>query len=102
MLRNYFNTAQLLTGNTGAATGEWIQIKKRGGENLFTVYANGSGVVDLEYKSPFFDEGIVFYSVSITGSGYADPLYSTSPFGEIRATSYGTGRFWAAVTYQNM
>lgn len=102
MLRNYFNTTLLLTGNSAPATGEWISIGKRGNENLFTVYTNGSGIIDLEYKSPFFDEGIVFYSIEMAQSGYADPLYSTSPFSQVRAVCRGTGQFRAAITYQNM
>ena len=96
----YFNTAMLLNAKAAPFTGEWVPIG-RSRDNLFTFYTNGSGTINLQYKSPFFDEGVNFYSVNITGSGYADPTYSTSPMGEVRAICQGNGNFWAAITQQN-
>jgi hypothetical protein len=96
----YFKTSILLDGKTAPFTGEWVPVG-RGRDNLFTFYTNGAGGIDLEYRSPFFDEGIQFHSIAMTSSGYADPTYSTSPMSEIRAICTGNGQFWAAVTTQN-
>ena len=97
----YFNTAILLNGNSAPFTGTWVPMG-RGRDNLFTLYTNHSGQISLQYKSPFFDEGVEFYNVTISGSGYASPTYSTSPMSEVRAVcSGGTGKFWAAITTQS-
>jgi len=96
----YFNTSILLNAKTAPFTGEWFPLG-RGRDNLFTFYTNGTGTINLEYKSPFFNEGVNFYSTSITGAGYGTSTYSTSPMSEIRAVCSGNGQFWAAVTTQN-
>jgi hypothetical protein len=96
----YFNTAMLLNAKTAPFTGDWFPMG-RSRDNLFTIYTNGSGTVSLQYKSPFFDDGVEFYSVNISGSGYAAPTYSTSPMGEVRAVCNGTGSFWTAITQQS-
>ena len=96
----YFNTTILLNEKTAPFTGEWVPMG-RSRDNLFTFYTNGSGKVSLQYKSPFFNEGIQFYSINMDASGYSDPVYSTSPMGEVRAICSGNGNFWTAITTQN-
>lgn len=96
----YFKTSILLEGETPPFTGEWVPVG-RSRDNLFTFFTNGSGTITLQYKSPFFDDGVDFYSVNISGSGYADPSYSTSPMGDVRAICEGNGNFWTAIMQQN-
>lgn len=96
----YFNTSILLDGESAPFTGDWVSIG-RSRDNLFTFYTNGTGNITLEYKSPFFDDGVDFYSVDMSGAGYSDPSYSTSPMSEIRAICSGNGQFWSAITTQN-
>lgn len=96
----YFKTSILLDNKTAPFTGEWTPMG-RSRDNLFTFYTNGTGSVTLEYKSPFFNDGVKFYSVNMSGAGYADPSYSTSPMSEVRAICSGNGQFWAAITAQN-
>ena len=96
----YFNTAMLLNEKPAPFTGEWVPMG-RSRDNLFTLYTNGSGTITLQYKSPFFDEGVDFYSANIDSSGYGSPTYSSSPMSEVRAICSGVGNFWAAITQQN-
>ena len=96
----YFNNITLLENQNGGVTGKWFPMA-RSRDALFTSYANATtGSITLQYKSPFFDEGVSFYVITM-GSGYATPTFSTSPIGEIRAISSGSGKYWCAVTQQN-
>lgn len=97
----YFNTVQLLTGQTAPFTGGWVDVG-RSRENLYSSFGTASGSITLQYRSPFFiEQGITFYNVILSGSGYAEPVFSTSPMGEVRAISAGSGKYWCAMTQQN-
>lgn len=100
-MSDYFNTIQLLTGQPAPFTGAWVNVG-RSRENLFSTFGTASGTISLEYRSPFFiDHGVPFYDISISGSGYAQPVFSTSPMSEVRAISAGGGSYWCAMTQQN-
>jgi len=97
----FIKTSMLLTGQSAPSTGEWINVATAR-DNLFTAYGNTSGSVTLQYKSPFFEnQGVTFYKIDISGSGYSTPAFSTSPMAEVRAISSGTGAYWTSVTQQN-
>ena len=100
-MSDFLNTIHLLTGQEAPFTGQWAEIG-RSRENLFSSFANTSGTITLQYRSPFFiDQGIPFYDIILSGSGYATPVFSTSPMGEVRAISSGNGNYWCAITQQN-
>lgn len=100
-MSDFLNTIQLLTGQAAPFTGEWAEIG-RSRENLFSAFGNTSGIIRLQYKSPFFsNQGIPFYDIVLSGSGYSMPVFSTSPMGEVRAISSGNGSYWCAITQQN-
>ena len=100
-MSDYFNTLQLLTGQSAPFTGDWANVG-RSRENLYSAFGNTSGTITLQYRSPFFiEQGISFYNIELSGSGYATPAFSTSPMGEVRAISSGTGNYWCAMTQQN-
>jgi hypothetical protein len=100
-MSDFLNTIHLLTGQQAPFTGQWAEIG-RSRENLFTAFGNASGTIRLQYKSPFFiDQGIPFYDIVLSGSGYATPAFSSSPMGEVRAVSSGSSRYWCAITQQN-
>lgn len=100
-MSDYFNTVQLLTGQSAPFTGDWANVG-RSRENLFTAFGTSSGTIKLEYRSPFFiEQGVSFYDIALSGSGYAQPVFSTSPMGEVRAISSGNGNYWCAMTQQN-
>jgi hypothetical protein len=94
-------TKYLLTGQSAPAIGEpqSIALSRDAG---FTIYSSGQGSVKLQYKSPFFqNDWVDFYEFKTLTTGYAVPAYLTTPMNEIRAVCAGTGKYWAAVTYQN-
>ena len=100
-MSDFLNTIHLLTGQQAPFTGQWAEIG-RSRENLFTAFGNASGTITLQYKSPFFiTQGIPFYDIVLSGSGYATPAFSSSPMGEVRAVSSGSSRYWCAITQQN-
>ena len=101
-MNSYYSTRHLLTGALGDATGEY-QSTKIARNCLYNFFVSGSGYqITLEMRSPFFanSDGIPFYSLTGT-SGYAVPLFSDSPVGDVRAIYSGQGRAWASVNVQN-
>lgn len=98
----YYNTLPLLSGLLGDSTGQY-QSLKFSRNSLFYFFVSGSGYqISLQSKSPFFnnEDGITFYT--LTGvSGYAEPLFSDSPLGNVRAIYSGAGRAWVSVAVQN-
>jgi hypothetical protein len=100
-MSDFFSTKMLLTGQSAPYTGEWVGMG-RSRDNLFTAYGTSSGSIALQYFSPFFiNDGVPFYTIQISGSGYATPAYSTSPMEQVRAICSGTGTYWVAVAEQN-
>lgn len=94
-------TKYLLTGQSAPWEGQPQSIAL-GRDACFTIYSSGEGSVNLEYRSPFFDnQWVKFYEFDTLTTGHAVPAYLTTPMNEIRATCAGSGEFWAAVTYQN-
>ena len=94
-------TKILLSGQNAPFTGESVNIA-RSRDAGFTVYSSGAGSVQLQYKSPFFEDSWVnFYSFTGLATGYATPVYLTTPMVEIRAVANGNGKFWAGLTAQN-
>lgn len=100
-MSDFLNTIHLLTGQQAPFTGQWAEIG-RSRENLFSAFGNTSGTIGLQYRSPFFaNQGVPFFDIVLGSSGYATPVFSTSPMGEVRAVSSGNGTYWCAVTQQN-
>ena len=94
-------TKYLLTGQSAPSNGDPQPIALAR-DSCFTIYSSGQGSVKLQYRSPFFEnQWVDFYEFSTLTTGYAVPAYLTTPMNEIRATCAGSGKFWAAVTYQN-
>lgn len=94
-------TKYLLTGQSAPSNGEPQSIAF-GRDACFTIYSSGQGSVQLQYESPFFqNQWVKFYEFDTLTTGYSVPAYLTTPMNKIRATCQGSGKFWAAVTYQN-
>jgi hypothetical protein len=102
----YFSNLILMDGQEAPYTGVWVNAASSR-DTLFTIYCSGNGSVDFQYKVPFSNlpsdapDYVTFHSVSGNSNGYIDPAFSTSPMNEIRAVSYGAGRFWVSATVQN-
>lgn len=99
-----FNTDLLLNGVAAPATGKMIPVS-RAHELTFLVYTSGisgTAMVTYSYPSPFFaGEFVPFYQQSISGDGYSDTLFMTTPIPNVRASVSGAGTFWVSVTQQN-
>jgi hypothetical protein len=100
----YFKPKILLSGQEAPFTGDYINITLAR-NSCFTVFSSGenvSGNVTLQYKSPFFEnEGVSFYTFTGLSSGYADPIFLTTPMSEVRAIADGTGNYWVGINIQN-
>lgn len=99
-----FNTTLLLNGIAAPATSKYVPVA-RAHELTFLVYASGlsgNALVTYSYPSPFFPgQDVPFYQQTISGEGYSDTLYMTTPIPNVKASVSGVGTFWVAATQQN-
>jgi len=97
----FIQTKLLLTGQQAPFTGESFNIA-RSREAAFTAYCSGQGSINLQYKSPFFqNDWVDFYSFTGLKTGYAVPVHLTTPITHVRALCSGNGEFWCGITVQN-
>ncbi len=97
-----FNSEILANEVSAPFTGEWKNLAN-GRDFLYTIkYSGASGSFRLEYPSPFGgNEGVSLFSAQVSGNGFYDPLFSTSPVPSTRIVFEGSGIFSAAVFSQN-
>ena len=99
-----FSTNYLLSGQAAPVTGNYVGVS-RSHELSFLVYASGlSGNASMiyYYPSPFFmGDDVPFYTQTISGNGYSDTLYMTTPIPHVKVAVSGVGNFWVSVTQQN-
>jgi hypothetical protein len=97
----FIQTKLLLSGQAAPFTGS-VENMARSRDAAFTVYSSGSGIVKLQYNSPFFEnEWVDFYQFTGLRTGYSTPAYLTTPMINVRAISSGIGNFWVSFTAQN-
>ena len=98
----FIQTKLLLSGQCAPFTGEAINMA-RSRDAAFTAYTNlDGGSICLQYESPFFkDDWVSFYSFDSMKSGYASPVYLSTPVTRVRAIASGVGNFWCGFTAQN-
>jgi len=98
----FIQTKLLLSGECAPFTGQSVNMA-RGRDAVFTAYTNvDGGSIYLQYKSPFFEgDWVDFYSFDAMKSGYAAPVYLTTPITHVRAIASGVGNFWCGFTTQN-
>lgn len=100
----YCNTHILLSGQAAGYTGLFVATSI--GRD-FSIISYGSGVdstsaLILSAPSPFFNGTVFpFLTIPITGNGYNNVYFLTSPIAEVQASLSGNGNIWAALVIRD-